>query len=141
MAVPDGQRLFHMAWSRWRRAHQAVAARCHAARRALRTQAREPVRVAPYLPPGHRALSDAEWERIRLLLPPQKPVTGRPRHDHRTVLNGILAVVGTDLSWRDMPKEYGKRDRAYKRYRLWCDQGLWPRIVHALARPTAEVSL
>jgi transposase len=57
------------------------------------------------------------------------------------VLNGILAVVGTDLSWREMPQEYGKRDRAYKRYRLWCDQGLWSRIVAALAGPICEVSL
>ncbi len=95
----------------------------------------------PPLPPLHRALSDAEWERIQPLLPPQKPTIGRPRHDHRTVLNGILAVVGTDLSWREMPKEYGKRDRAYKRYRLWCDQGLWQRILAALTDPTYEVSL
>ncbi|MGI8545776.1 MAG: hypothetical protein ACR2M1_00345 [Gemmatimonadaceae bacterium] len=40
-----------------------------------------------------------------------------------------------------MPREYGKRDRAYKRYRLWRDRGLWQRIVDALADPTAEVSL
>lgn len=40
-----------------------------------------------------------------------------------------------------MPQEYGNRYRAYKRDRLWCDQGLWPRIVAALADPTAEVSL
>lgn len=97
--------------------------------------------MLPPLPLAHKALSDAEWERIRPLLPPQKPMMGRPRHDHRTVLNGILAVIGTDLSWQEMPQEYGKRDRAYKRYRLWCDQGLWQRIDDALAHPTAEVSL
>ncbi len=141
MAGPDNQRSFRLGWSRWRRAHQAVATRCHAARRALKQQEGDHVSVVPSLPLAHRALSDTEWERIRPLLPPQKPTTGRPRHDHRTVLNGILAVVGTDLSWREMPKEYGKRDRAYKRYRLWCDTGLWQRIVDALAHPTAEVSL
>jgi hypothetical protein len=141
MAESDAQRTFHWAGSRWRRAHQAVAARCHAARRVLRTQGRDPVHVTPQLPPGDRALSDAEWARIQPLLRPQKPQTGRPRHDHRTVLNGILAVVGTELSWREMPKEYGQRDRAYKRYRLWRDQGLWQCIVDVLARPTTEVSL
>jgi len=141
MAEPDGQRTFRLAWSRWRRAHQAVAARCHAARCASPTQGRDPAHVTARLPPAHRALSDAEWERIQPLLPPQKPTVGRPRHDHRTVLNGILAVVGTELSWREMPKEYGKRDRAYKRYRLWRDQGVWQRIVDALAGSTAEVSL
>jgi transposase len=96
--------------------------------------------VSP-LPVIHQPLTDAEWERIAPLLPPQKPPTGRPRHDHRTVLNGILAVVGTELSWREMPQEYGNRYRAYKRYRLWKDQGLWPRILAALARPVHEVSL
>jgi transposase len=118
-----------------------MAARCHAARRALTEHRGCCVGTVSPLPPIHRPLSDAEWERIRPLLPPQKPATGRPRHDHRTVLNGILAVVGTELSWREMPKEYGKRDRAYKRYRLWCDAGLWPRILAALADPTTEVSL
>jgi transposase len=141
MAGPDNRRSLRLGWSRWRRAHQAVAARCHAARRALKQQEGDQVSVVPPLPLAHRALSDAEWERIRSLLPPQKPSTGRPRHDHRTVLNGILAVVGTELSWREMPQEYGKRDRAYKRYRLWCDQGLWPRIVDALAELAHEVSL
>jgi hypothetical protein len=141
MGEPDERRTFRLAWSRWRRAHQAVAARCHAARRALKQQEGDHVSVVPPLPLVHRALSDAEWERIRPLLPPQKPTTGRPRHDHRTVLNGILAVVGTDLSWREMPVEYGKRDRAYKRYRLWRDQGLWQRIVAALSELAHEVSL
>jgi hypothetical protein len=94
---------------------------------------------------GHSAWhgrgGDGRIRRSRPAATPQKPMTGRPRHDHRTVLNVILAVVGTELSWRDIPKEYGKRDRAYKRYRLWQDQGLWPRIIAALADPTAEVSL
>jgi transposase len=80
-------------------------------------------------------LSDAAWERIRPLLPPQKPSTGRPRHDHRVVLGGILAVVLTAASWREMPAEYGKWETAYKRYRLWCDEGRWSRILHALDLP------
>jgi len=141
MAGRDEQRAFRLAWSRWRRAHQGVAARCHTARRALKQRGGQRVSAMSPILPIHRALTDAEWERIWPLLPPQKPTTGRPRHDHRTVLNGILAVVRTDLSWREMPKEYGKRDRAYKRYRLWCDTGLWQRIVDTLAYPTAEVTL
>jgi hypothetical protein len=141
MAGDEAGRPFRLAWSRWRRAQQAVAARCHAARCALERRDGCRVGIVSPLAAIHRPLTDAEWERIEPLLPPQKPATGRPRHDHRTVLNGILAVVGTELSWREMPKEYGKRDRAYKRYRLWCDQGLWPRILAALARPIPEVSL
>jgi len=41
-------------------------------------------------------------------------------------------VVDTDLSWREIPEAYGKWETAYKRYRLWCDEGRWPHIVAAL---------
>ncbi|MEP6871824.1 MAG: transposase [Anaerolineaceae bacterium] len=86
------------------------------------------------LPPARSptALTDAAWERVRPVLPPQKPATGRPRHDHRRILNAILSVVGTDESWREIPEEYGKWETTYKRYRLWRDTGLWQHILTAL---------
>jgi transposase len=63
---------------------------------------------------------------------PQKPPAGRPYHDHRTVLGGILWVTRTGSSWREMPEEYGKWETAYRRYELWLKQGLWRRILEAL---------
>jgi transposase len=77
-------------------------------------------------------LTDAEWERVRAFLPPQRPSVGRPNHDHRTVLSGILWVLRTPAPWREMPACYGKFNTAFVRYRLWCRQGLWQRIVEAL---------
>ena len=127
------QRSFRLAWSRWRRAHQAVAARCHAARRVSRQAALTLPRAAPPPPVVQPGLTDTEWHLVQPLLPPQKPTTGRPRHDHRTVLTGILWVVRSHASWRSMPPEYGKWETAYQRYRLWCTSGLWSRILAALA--------
>ncbi len=40
-------------------------------------------------------LTDEQWRRLQPLLPPERPRTGRPNHDHRTVLNGILWVLRT----------------------------------------------
>jgi len=127
------QRPFRLAWSQWRRAHQAVAARGHAARHALRRATAPAARAAPPPAAAEVELTDAEWCRIQPLLPPQKPATGRPRHDHRTVLAGILWVVRSDASWRAMPTAYGKWETAYQRYRIWCASGLWPRILAELA--------
>ena len=126
------QRPFRLGWSRWRRAHQAVAARCHAARRALR-RALPPARAAPPVVAAEAGLTDDEWRRVEAVLPPQRPATGRPRHDHRTVLAGILWVVRSGASWRAMPTEYGKWETAYKRYRLWRDTELWQRILDTLS--------
>src|SRR6476646_11652326 len=105
MAESDAHRGFRFRWSRWRRKHQAVAARCHAARHA-RTRG-QATHDRPILPDAlaRGALTDAEWDRVRPVLPPQQPRTGRRRYDHRTVLSGILTVVGTELSWREVPEE------------------------------------
>jgi hypothetical protein len=126
------QRPFRLAWSRWRRAHQAVAARCHAARRALQQATLPAARAAPPPAPAAAELTDAAWHRIQPLRPPQKPRSGRPRHDHRTVLAGMLWVVRSGASWRAMPTAYGQWETASKRDRLWRATGLWPCILDAL---------
>jgi len=141
MTGPDAQRDFRFRWSRWRRAHQAVAARCHAARRASRCGKADVVSTARPRAAMNGEMSDAEWERVRPLMPPQKPATGRPRHDHRMILTGILSVTRTDASWREIPEECGKWETAHKRYRLWRDSGLWQRILTALTNETHKVSL
>ena len=138
LGEPAEQRAFRLGWSRFRRAHQAVATQCRAATRARARDAPPPPRaVSPSARPA-QGLTDAEWAAVAPLLPPQRPPRGRPRHDHRTVLSGILAVVRTDGSWRAMPSEYGKWERAYKRYQLWCASGLWPRILVTLGQDGAE---
>ncbi len=135
MAESGDSRRFRLGWSAWRRAHQALAARCRASRQG--TGGYGPV-VTPAAPqvaaiqPQEGRLTDAEWEMVRHLLPPQRPPIGRPRHDHRIVLSGILSVVRARSSWREMPEEFGKWETAYRRYRLWQDSGLWHPIAEAL---------
>jgi hypothetical protein len=135
-------RSFRLGWSRWRRAHQAVAARCHAARRAVRREMQAAARAAPppAAAPAAARLTDAEWRRVEPLLPSQQPARGRPRHDHRTVLAGILWVVRSNASWRAMPVEYGTWETAYQRYRLWRATGLWPRILAVVPEGASQVS-
>jgi transposase len=131
LALTEGgeHQAHRLRWSVWRRAHQALANRCHAARRA-RGQADPPALPAPT--PAPVELTEAEWAVLRPLLPPQRPRVGRPRHDHRTVLGGILWVVRNGASWRDLPLRFGTWERAYRRYRLWSDTGLWERILSVL---------
>lgn len=139
MAGPGGERELRLGWSLWRRAHQAVAKRCHSARRALEREGAPPSRYnakratsgAPE--PRIVLLTDAGWERVAPLLPPQKPPSGRPRRDHRTVLAGMLWVLGSGSSWRDLPQEeFGPWQTVYGRYRKWLEEGLWQRIWEAL---------
>ncbi len=77
-------------------------------------------------------LSDAQWERLRPLLPPQRPATGRPAKDHRTVVNAILWRLRTGVPWRDLPERYGPWQTVYSRFRRWQQAGVWERVLAAL---------
>ena len=156
MSGPEDEREFRLGWSLWRRAHQAVAGRCH---RGTRRAKRPPCSRSPEAPSLSQAtertahsvprapLTDAQWERVRPLLPPRKPRVGRPRRDQRVVVDAILWVLGTGSSWRDVPRErFGAWETIYGRYSEWRKDGRWQQVLEALrfaeaSTVAAEVSL
>ena len=77
-------------------------------------------------------LNDAQWARLRPLLPPQRPETGRPAKDHRTVVNAILWRLRTGAPWRDLPERYGPWQTVYSRFRRWQRAGVWERVLATL---------
>ena len=105
--------------------------------------AARPCPTAPAPRPPWTALTDAQWARVRPLLPAQGP--GRPAPVRRPpVLAGLLWVLRTGAGWRALPPEFGPWRTIYSRYRRWCLAGLWPQLVQALQDPDAtaqEVSL
>lgn len=77
-------------------------------------------------------LTDEQWERLRPHLPPQKPATGKPNRDHRTVVEAILWRLRAGAPWRDLPERYGPWQTAYSRFRRWQAAGVWERALAAL---------
>jgi len=77
-------------------------------------------------------LTDAQWELIQPLLPPQRPRTGRPALDHRLIVNAILWLTRTGAPWRDLPERYGSWKTVYSRFRRWSEQGIWEQLFAAL---------
>ena len=69
-------------------------------------------------------LSDAEWELIGPLLPPERGRHARPAGDNRRYLNGMLHVLRVGCPWRDMHERYGKWNSVYVRFRRCDNQGL-----------------
>lgn len=85
------------------------------------------------LPPQSRGdLSQAQWHKLKPLLPPQKPMVGRPSEDHRTTLNGILWVLRTGAPWRDLPERYGAWETVSGRFYRWRKSGLWQQLLARL---------
>jgi transposase len=74
-------------------------------------------------------LTNAQWERLQPLLPPQKPKTGRPAADHRRILNGILWILRTGAPWQDLPERYGPWRTTASRFYRWQKAGIWQRLL------------
>ena len=148
LTAPAEHQRFQLHWSTWRRAHQAVARRGHRAARArawpVRTSPAPAIQsTRPAADPLPVEVSDACWAHVQPLLPPPAAV-GRPPRDARAVLAGVLWILGTGASWRELPTAFGPWPTVYGRYRDWCATGLWPQLLQALrhadtVRP--EVSL
>ena len=82
-------------------------------------------------------LTDAPWAQLEPLLAevaPQRPKTGRPNHDHRVVLNGIVWKIRTGAPWRDLPERDGPWQTIYSRFRRWRLAGHWDRLLAAVQR-------
>ncbi len=80
-------------------------------------------------------LSEEQWAKLAPLLPPRKRSgAGRPAHDHRPILNGILWILRTGAPWRDLPERYGNWQTVYSRFRRWQRAGVWEQVFAALKR-------
>jgi transposase len=78
-------------------------------------------------------LTDVEWELVGPLLPPERGRPGRPGHDNRPVLGGILWRAREGARWRSLPKRYGKWNSVWRRFARWRDLGVSEAVFAALA--------
>lgn len=87
----------------------------------------------------HRhAISDADWERIKDLLPGRPGQTGWTAKDNRLFIDAVLWVAKTGAPWRDLPERFGHWNTAWKRFDRWAKKGTWQRVFEALQDPDLE---
>ena len=84
--------------------------------------------------PGTPALTDAGWARVAPLLPANGR-RGQQWRDHRRILAGILWVMRTGASWREVPAALGPWQTAHTRYTRWRRAGTWAHIIATLVPP------
>lgn len=89
-------------------------------------------------PQRRHELSDEQWAWWEPVLPPQRPRTGRPAKDHRTVLNGIVWLLRTGAPWRDLPERYGPWQTVYSRFRRWREAGIWDQVLTTIQSEAAH---
>ena len=78
------------------------------------------------------ALTDAQWEQVRPLLPPENTGRGRAFKSNRLMLDGILYQMKTGVSWNSLPERFGRPRCVSDRLRLWSGSGVWEGVLEKL---------
>src|SRR5215467_5341534 len=86
-------------------------------------------------------LTDEQWQVLEPLigeLPRRADGRGRPWRSSREVLKGILWILRTGAQWADLPEGYPPYQTCHRRYQRWVREGLFKRILEALAHHLKE---
>jgi transposase len=89
------------------------------------------------MPPRH-AIKDADWERIKHLLPGQPGQHGKVAKNNRLFIDAILWISKTGAPWRDLPAYFGNWNSVWRRFDRWAKKGVWRRVFEVLQDPDLE---
>lgn len=85
---------------------------------------------------GRWELTDEQWELIEPILRParREDNRGRPWHDTRAVLNGVLWILGSGAQWAEMPGKYPPYQTCHRRFQQWVREGRLVEVLRLLAQ-------
>lgn len=73
-------------------------------------------------------LSNAEWQILEPLLPPEKQGGRHRKYPMREVINAIQYILRGGCAWRLMPHNLPHWRTVYEYFRQWKKDGTWRRI-------------
>src|ERR1700722_9759100 len=77
----------------------------------------------------HRhTISDAQWERIKDLLPGKPGDPGVTAKDNRLFIDAVLWIAKTGAPWRDLPGRSGKWNSVWRRFDRWARKNIWRKL-------------
>ena len=88
----------------------------------------------------YKDLTEEQWSRIKFVFEAPKRV-GRPSLNPRRVFNAILWILKSGARWRDLPARYGNWNSIYHKFRLWCSQGLFARLLQLINADAKDATL
>ena len=80
------------------------------------------------------ALLDAQWERIKDLLPGQAGQPGATAKDNRLFVDAVLYRYRAGIPWWDLPERFDDFRVVHTRHSRWSKSGVWQRVFEALAQ-------
>jgi transposase len=83
---------------------------------------------------GRWELTEEQWTLVGPVLRParRQDKRGRPWHDTRAVLNGVLWVLRAGAQWRELPEKYPPFQTRHRRFQQWIRSGKFEETLRLL---------
>ena len=79
-------------------------------------------------------LTEKQWELLEPLIPAIGEGAANVVYTRREIVNGILYVLRSGCPWRLVPHDLPAWGTLYWYFRLWRNDGVWEKVLHALRR-------
>lgn len=79
-------------------------------------------------------LTDAQWQILAPFIPAPAPDSPREPIARREIVNGILYLLRTGCSWRQMPHDLPNGKTVYHYFRRWKRDGIWEKAMTSVRR-------
>ena len=89
----------------------------------------------------YREVTVEEWRLIAPLLPenrPRRDLRGRPLSNSRAVLNGVLWIISTGISWSLLPRTFPPYQTCHRRFKAWHEEGILEELLKQLYSEDVE---
>lgn len=87
------------------------------------------------------AISDADWSRVKALLPGQPGQHGGVAEDNRQFLDAVLWIARTGAPWRDLPARLGHWNSQWRRFDRWAKAGRFAALTAVFRDPDLDALL
>src|ERR1700752_4574737 len=77
-------------------------------------------------------LTDAQWQILEALIPPEKRLGCHRTVDMREVVNTILYLNRTGCQWDMLPHDLLPKSTVYDYFAAWRNNGTWQKLLDAL---------
>lgn len=82
--------------------------------------------------PKRYELTEAQWQKVKDILPGKAGDRGRTAEDNRLFVNAVLWILRSGAFWCHLPPHYGNWKTIHKRFTRWAKAGVWEKVFQIL---------
>jgi transposase len=86
-------------------------------------------------------IQEAKWKQIFAFLKSIKGIHKQDEDQLRRFVEAVWYIVRSGCKWRLLPEIYGNYRSIHRRFKKWCEKGIWEKLLKYTQDPDLEVHI